>query len=211
MSDRKFDVRNEAQLAETTLGLLSAVNDGQPTTQRSLSNSLGVALGLTNTLLKRCVRKGWLKVSQAPARRYAYYLTPKGFQEKSRLTTQYISDSLSFYRSARLEYLDAIEFCRQRGWEKVAVYGSRELAEIACIAGHEAEFSLAAAIDPQRNSDRFVDLPVVHSPDDIEGLDAIILACAESVQETFDKLAATFPPQQIVVPPMLHVMRNREG
>lgn len=44
-----------------------------------------------------------LKVSEVPARRYAYYLTPKGFAEKSRLTVQYLSSSFSFFREAKAD------------------------------------------------------------------------------------------------------------
>ena len=54
-----------------------------------------------NAYLKRCVKKGLVKVSGAPARRYAYYLTPQGFAEKSRLTVEYLSSSFSFFRQAR--------------------------------------------------------------------------------------------------------------
>jgi len=45
---------------------------------------LDIALGLVNAYVKRSIKKGLVKVSQAPARRYAYYLTPQGFSEKSR-------------------------------------------------------------------------------------------------------------------------------
>ena len=42
-----------------------------------------MALGLTNAYLKRCIRKGFIKVTQIPANRYAYYLTPRGLQKKA--------------------------------------------------------------------------------------------------------------------------------
>ncbi len=84
---------------EITLGLLTAVEANSQLTQRSAAKELGVALGLVNAYLKRCIRKGLIKVKQAPANRYAYYVTPKGFAEKSRLTVEYLSVSLAFFRS----------------------------------------------------------------------------------------------------------------
>lgn len=45
-----------------TLELLEAVNNESTITQRHLAERLGVALGLANSYLKRCVRKGWIKV-----------------------------------------------------------------------------------------------------------------------------------------------------
>ncbi len=71
-----------------TLALLDAIEARSDLTQRHLADRLGVALGLANSYLKRCVRKGWVKITQTPINRYLYYLTlmPQGFSETSRLT-----------------------------------------------------------------------------------------------------------------------------
>ena len=66
------------------LGLLEFVERNGAQSQRHIAAELGIALGLVNAYLKRCVKKGLIKVSSAPARQYAYYLTPQGFAEKSR-------------------------------------------------------------------------------------------------------------------------------
>ena len=79
---------------EITLGVLNAIHENAKVTQRSVANDLGIALGLANAYLKRCAKKGLIKIQQIPANRYAYYLTPKGFAEKTRLTTEYLSRSL---------------------------------------------------------------------------------------------------------------------
>jgi hypothetical protein len=55
------------------LGLLQAVERESGQSQRRLAAELGIALGLVNIYLKRCVNKGLLKMAQAPARRYAYW------------------------------------------------------------------------------------------------------------------------------------------
>ena len=66
-------------------------------TQRALAGELGIALGLANAYLRRCVRKGLVKMHQVPINRYAYYLTPQGLSEKSRLTAEYLAVSLDFF------------------------------------------------------------------------------------------------------------------
>src|SRR6202047_1963447 len=91
----------EAEKTRIMLGLLESVQRGDAHSQRRLAAELGIALGLVNAYLKRCIKKGLVKVSEAPARRYAYYLTPHGFAEKSRLTVEYLSWSFSFFRRAR--------------------------------------------------------------------------------------------------------------
>src|ERR1043165_7627466 len=94
---RSHDADNERIL----LGLLESVERDGAQSQRKLASELGIALGLVNAYMKRCVKKGLLKIGQAPARRYASYLTPHGFAEKSRLTVEYLSISFSFFRRAR--------------------------------------------------------------------------------------------------------------
>lgn len=74
-----------------TLGVLTAAEAQDGISQRTLAADLGVAVGLVNAYVKRCVRKGLLKVSQVPARRYRYYLTPAGFAEKAKLTGEYLA------------------------------------------------------------------------------------------------------------------------
>ena len=96
---------------DMTLGVLSAVEEDSSITQRSLSNTLGIALGLTNSYLKKCIDKGLVKIKQVPANRYAYYLTPTGFNEKSRLTTEYLKLSFSFYRRAKNDLTNIMSEC----------------------------------------------------------------------------------------------------
>src|SRR5262245_55008305 len=100
------------------LSLLNSVDDGAQS-QRRIAEELGIALGLVNAYLKRCVKKGLVKVSQAPARRYAYYLTPKGFAEKSRLTVEYLSASFSFFRRARSDCATVFADARAHGFGRV--------------------------------------------------------------------------------------------
>jgi DNA-binding MarR family transcriptional regulator len=82
---------------------LTSLEEGTVISQMTLSQRINVSVGLINALIKRAVRKGYVKVKSAPYKRYAYYLTPKGFAEKSRLVAQYLEISLGFFRQARQE------------------------------------------------------------------------------------------------------------
>ena len=75
-------MNNKQKEDSATLEILQAIENKKDVTQRHLANRLDVALGLANSYLKRCVRKGLVKIQQAPANRYFYYLTPMGFSEK---------------------------------------------------------------------------------------------------------------------------------
>jgi len=209
----KYDNHEKLQTVETTLGLLNAVEAEGSHSQRNLASGLGVALGLTNALIKRCIKKGLLKVREAPARRYAYYLTPKGFKEKSRLTAEYLTVSLDFFRHARSEYAEAIEYCARRDWTSVVLYGAGELAEIAVLAAGERGVALKAVVDKGRNEDGFHGIPVVQNIEDLlgDGVDAVIVTSTSAPQEAFNLLKSILPVDRIITPSLLHVSRGNGG
>ena len=66
-----------------TLEILDIVQRNEQVSQRHLARQLGVALGLANSYLKRCVKKGWVKVQQAPANRYLYTSPPLDLLKKA--------------------------------------------------------------------------------------------------------------------------------
>src|SRR5271166_1017145 len=154
---------NEADNARIMLGLLESVERGSATSQRGLADELGIALGLVNAYLKRCIKKGLVKVSEAPARRYAYYLTPHGFAEKSRLTVEYLGISFSFFRQARADCAETFAALRSRGFQRVVVAGVSDLAEIARICAIESGVEIVAIVDAKAASPTFVGVPVVAS------------------------------------------------
>src|SRR6058998_3330168 len=98
---------------ERELEILTAIAEGDSTTQRALAARLGVALGLTNLYLKRLAKKGFIKITEFPRKpaarkRLRYVLTPKGLLEKSRLTYDYMSYSLGIYRRTRETLREAL-------------------------------------------------------------------------------------------------------
>ncbi len=145
------------------LGLLNSVETDGARSQRHFASELGIALGLVNAYLNRCIRKGLVKVSEAPARRYAYYLTPNGFAEKSRLTVEYLSSGFGFFRRAKADCLSAFTLAEQRGLKRITLLGVSDLAEVAAICAIESNVKLLAIIDPSATIERFVGMPVAKS------------------------------------------------
>lgn len=195
------------QDAATLAALLDAIGGSDQHTQRSLAGRLDIALGLANALLKRCVSKGLIKIQAAPARRYAYYLTPKGFAEKSRLVAEYLSVSLSFFRRARSQYEEAFAQAASRGIRRIAIAGAGELAEIALLSASAAGLTVVAIIVPGRNEAEFHGRPVVS---DLVGAlnlgaEAVAIGDNDTPQATFDRLSRDLPAAQLIAPPLLHV------
>jgi DNA-binding MarR family transcriptional regulator len=129
------------------LGMLSAVERDSGVTQRHLARELGIALGLANAYLKRCAKKGFIKIRQVPLNRYAYYLTPRGFAEKSRLTAEYLTVSFDFFRQARRDAVTLLAACRERGWSRAVLWGAGELAEVLVLSAPEAGVDVLCVVD----------------------------------------------------------------
>ncbi len=167
---------NSRENTRITLGLLEAVETGRAHTQRGLAADLGIALGLVNVYLKRCVKKGLVKVSQAPARRFAYYLTPSGFAEKSRLTAEFLSWSLTFFRQAKASCGDVLDEAAVQGWQRIALAGSGDLADIARICASDRGIEVVAIVDPEAPPQPSAGVQVVASFTDIVGaIDGVVL------------------------------------
>jgi DNA-binding MarR family transcriptional regulator len=159
------------------LDLLNSVEADGSRSQRHIASELGIALGLVNAYLKRCVKKGLVKVGQAPARRYAYYLTPKGFSEKSRLTVEYLSSSFSFFRRAKSDCSQIFQVAKSRGFTRIVLAGRSELSEIAILCSVESGVEIVAVVDTHCNDSSFIGVELVASYDEISKIfDAVIVA-----------------------------------
>jgi DNA-binding MarR family transcriptional regulator len=186
-----------------TLDLLNAVHENASVSQRSLASELGIALGLTNAYLKRCVRKGLVKVAQAPANRYAYYLTPRGFSEKGRLTAGYLKRSFDFYRHARSECDEALANCAAHNWHKVVLVGAGDLAEIALLCALQHGIEVKAVLDTHSQGDSFLHVPLVQSIDNAGTVDAALITDVSKPQRAYLSVGEVLPEDRILVPPML--------
>src|SRR6266550_3215282 len=169
------------------LGLLNSVSDGA-TSQRRISAELGIALGLVNAYLKRCVKKGLVKVGDAPARRYAYYLTPRGFAEKSRLTVEYLSTSFSFFRQAKADCGQVFEVAKMRNFHNLVLSGKSDLAEVAILSAVESGVSILAVVDKDPGPALFIGKEVVISYDLLPAtFDAVVVTDLRHAREAYDE------------------------
>jgi DNA-binding MarR family transcriptional regulator len=193
--------------AQITLGMLNAVEENAVLTQRSLARELGIALGLANAYLKRCVTKGYIKVTQVPANRYAYYLTPKGFAEKSRLTAQYLTISFDFFRLARSQCGALFAECEAQGWSRIALCGAGELAEIAvlCADGHAVQLIGVVAGEGDVRVGR---LPLVSDLAALATPDAVVITDQRTPQQSYDRMVTQLPRNRVLAPRLLNISRT---
>src|SRR5277367_4511316 len=195
---------NKAEDARILLDLLNSVERDGGQSQRRLASELGVALGLVNAYLRRCVKKGLVKVTETPARRYIYYLTPQGFTEKSRLTVEYLSVSFSFFRRAKAECGAVFRIAAERSYLRVALAGISDLAEIAMICALDTGVKVTAVVDAESTLSHFVGVPIVSSFDVIaDSCDAVMIADLRRAAELTEQATAVFGAEHVLTPKLI--------
>ena len=75
------------------LDILKIVAENPGISQRKIAEQTGISLGQVNFLIKKCVRKGLVKIEGQTRKSIKYNLTPKGMREKASKTLAYIKIS----------------------------------------------------------------------------------------------------------------------
>jgi DNA-binding MarR family transcriptional regulator len=185
------------------LGVLTAIDRDSNTSQRTISRELNVALGLANAYLKRCVRKGLIKIKQVPRRRYAYYLTPQGFAEKSRLTGQFLSASFTFFRRARDQISGLMSDCTERGLPRIAFAGVSDLAEVGTLCAHDHPVTLVGIVDAGRAGEEYYGLPVRGSLKELGPVDVVIVTSLVKPDLVFRAMEQALGRGRVLAPQLL--------
>lgn len=192
-----------------TLGILETIDGQSNVSQRHLAERLGVALGLTNSYLKRCVRKGLIKIEQAPANRYLYYLTPRGFAEKSRLTAEYLTSSFDFYRRASSSCTKVFQECRQQGAQRILLCGVSEFAEIASLRAREQGVQIVGILDRESSAGEAIGISVHANLDDCPPHDACVITSIKAEPTLLEYLGGRVAQDRIFIPDILGIKPNK--
>ena len=193
-----------------TLDLLNAIEQKSDSSQRHLARQMGIALGLTNSYIKRCARKGLVKVSEAPANRYLYYLTPKGFAEKARLTSRYLSNSLTFYRQAGDSFSTLFDYCKTNGKDRILLCGVSELSEIALIRAMDTEIRITGIYDPESPLDMLFSKPVWTNLAMANAFDVCLLTDLKSPYKFYKSLLSEIGKDRVLTPDVLGIPTQSE-
>jgi DNA-binding MarR family transcriptional regulator len=192
------------------LGLLDAVEQDRAQSQRLLASALGIALGLVNAYLRRCIKKGLVKVRSAPARRYAYYLTPQGFAEKSRLTVEYLSYSFGFFRQAKHDCSELFGVAKGQGIRKILLAGESDLAEIAALCTMEHGIEIVGLVQAAAVKREFMGAPVFPDFETVtKPFDCVLITGVTDARALTEAAALRFGTDRVLVPELLRVRMKK--
>ena len=104
---------------DTNLKLLRYLEDNPQVSQRELAEHLGVSLGKANYCLKALIAKGQVKASNFKnnenKRQYLYLLTPKGIEDKARITVSFLNRKMREYEELKSEIAQLQQEVNQNG------------------------------------------------------------------------------------------------
>lgn len=129
------------------LRLLEELERNPIISQRELSHKFGIALGVTNACIKRMVRKGWVRIRGFDHRRIGYYLTPKGFVEKSRLTFHLVSGIVQHYSELKQVIGERLLEIQRDGMKRIVFYGVSDEMEVAYITLQGVALKLVGIVE----------------------------------------------------------------
>ncbi|PUU90827.1 MAG: MarR family transcriptional regulator, partial [Halanaerobium sp.] len=78
---------------EKITDVLTILDREDSPSQREIAKQTGFSVGLVNTLIKKCAKKGLVKIERLNSRNIKYILTPEGIKEKTQKTIDYIKKS----------------------------------------------------------------------------------------------------------------------
>lgn len=204
-------MQDGTEQSRIVLGLLESVDRDGHKTQRHHASEFGVALGLVNAYLNYCIKKGFVKVKKVPAKRYFYYLTPKGFAEKSRLTLTLISNSLTFFRAARADYASVFQNFAARGMTRIVLAGMSDLAEIAMVCAAESGVVLVAIVDQAPSRPQFAGLPVITDFANVpNGFNGAVVTDLKNPQATYDAAVTRLGADCVLSPGILGITSHNQ-
>lgn len=87
--------------------ILKRLESEPETSQRELAKELGISLGKMNYCLKALIEKGWVKTNNfrnnQNKKAYIYFLTPRGVEEKTNTTLQFLKSKVAEYETLKGE------------------------------------------------------------------------------------------------------------
>jgi len=158
-------MNKEIKSIENQLKLFNKLAGKGSQTQRTISKDLNVALGVANTMIKKFVKKGLLKLNEAPMKRYLYYITAKGFVEKARLIKEFVHSSLDFYRKAKIEFEKIFLEIKKSKYKTIVLTGTGELTEIAILSANLTESKNIIVYEKNYNQKKFCGIQVIDKID----------------------------------------------
>jgi DNA-binding Lrp family transcriptional regulator len=115
------------EVFEKELEALQTIHKDAHVRQRDLARIIGASLGMTNAIIKRLVKKGWLKIKKINNRKIVYAVSTDGLDAIMRRSYRFFKRTVKnvvFYKEAIVKLIEEI---KDRGYDGLILIGKSDL------------------------------------------------------------------------------------
>ncbi|PKL00627.1 MAG: hypothetical protein CVV56_04880 [Tenericutes bacterium HGW-Tenericutes-1] len=146
--------------------ILDLIEKDSKITQRTMSQSIGVATSMINSYLDIYEAFGLIKRKYLSTKTVEYFITKKGRERKKVLNIGYLNSAQILYNSAKENIEKFLIQIEHKGYKNILLYGAGEVAEMML---HTLKTSLVISINAQAIIDddvtkvgsKLVDVPII--------------------------------------------------
>ena len=114
-------------------------NNGSELTQCQIAQHAGLSLGLTNLILKKLTRKGYIKITHLTPKKMHYILTRKGMIEKAEKSYRYVCRTVREMRRIEGVVSEVLKAEYLKGIRVLGIIGDGELEEVIYLCSRDIQ------------------------------------------------------------------------
>ena len=175
------------------LMILDLIEKDSQITQRTISNSLGIAVSMVNEYLDEYEEKGYIIRKYLSTKSVEYVITKKGIERKKILHISYLNATQKIYKSAKENIIDFLNQIIEKDFKNLLLYGAGEVAEIMLhVINGDRSFPLKAVgiIDDPLKINHFLVNTKIIPLEQINGInhDGILISSYTHNERIYKKL-----------------------
>jgi DNA-binding MarR family transcriptional regulator len=121
---------NELEISEKEYAVINEIHKNHLPDQRTIATRTGISLGLTNLIIKKLIKKGYIKAKQLNQKKIQYLLTPMGFTEKARKSYNFTLKTINMLAGIRKGIQNMTDEYIYEGYDHFEVFGKGEIVHI---------------------------------------------------------------------------------
>ncbi len=106
--------------------ILNTIEENNEITQRDIAKYTGLSLGSVNIIIKRLIKKGFIKMEKLSPRTIRYILTPEGIRQKATATYNYVISSYKYINEINLKIEKMLHDDSNKDIDEMILFGSTD-------------------------------------------------------------------------------------
>ncbi len=138
------------------LKIIEEISKKKSLTQRDISQNTNLSLGSVNLIIKRLIKRGFVKTVNLNPKKIDYILTSEGFSQKAKKSYQYVLKTIDLVKAVREEIAKIILEEFNQGQKKFVILGDDDLADIIELALKGFDYKRVVTLEEIKDSNALI-------------------------------------------------------